>query len=154
MARCQSCGLLIGGAATFCPTCGALAAAPSASVLADPDPRTLRRIRRWALVSAAVVLVVVAAVAAYAAFSHGSAPLKPIASPASYRLAQFSQLRIGMSSAQVAGVLGTAGSATAAGGLAGSAPQFYLYLQNGDGQSLQLLFQNGLLSQKVACGLR
>ena len=36
--------------------------------------------------------------------------------------------------------------------LASTSPQFYDYYQNADGQSMQLFFQNGFLSQKVETG--
>jgi hypothetical protein len=58
-----------------------------------------------------------------------------------------------MTPARVAAVLQTTGRAYAASGLASSAPQFYVYVQNGDGESAQLFFQNGLLSEKVEGGL-
>ncbi len=59
-----------------------------------------------------------------------------------------------MTASQVVSVLKTGDAATARKSLASTSPQFYDYYQNADGRSVQLFFQNGLLSQKLECGLR
>jgi hypothetical protein len=142
----------VGEAATFCAICGA--AIPQAERQDDDLPLSRPRdIRRWAIIGAAVALLAVAGVATDASFASRRAALTPAAPPL-YRLTQFSHLQAGMTPARVAATLGTSGSAFAAAGAAASAPQFYVYLQNTEGQSLQLYFQNGVFSQGVPRGLQ
>lgn len=152
MARCQRCGLLVGETATFCATCGA--AIPRVEPQEDALPwRHPRDMRRWAIVATVVALLSVTGFTIHASFASGHPALKPAAPPL-YRLSQSSHLQAGMTPARVAATLGTTGSAYSSAGSAGSAPQFYIYLQNGDGQSVQLYFQNGRLSQEVPGGLQ
>jgi len=152
MSRCQRCGLLVGEAATFCSTCGAAIPRAEPHNVALPLPHA-RDARRWVIAGTVIALLSVVGLATHASLTSRRAALKPAAPPA-YRLGQYSHLQAGMTPARVAAALGTNGSAYAAAGPAGSAPQFYVYLQNADGQSVQLFFQNGLLSEEVTGGLQ
>jgi len=151
MSHCQCCGLLMGEAATFCPTCGAVVGSRDDIQPVGPTARRAHGLRRWALAGAVLALLAVAGVATYAAVLPRRAALQPIAPPL-HRLSQSGHLRAGMTPAQVGAALGTAGSAYVASGLASTAPQFYVYVQNSDGQSLRLFFQNGVFSQGVEGG--
>lgn len=152
MPRCQHCGLLIGETAAFCPTCGAVGAQRDDPQRIGPPSRRARHTRRWLLGGAVVALLSVAGLVTHVSFSSGRTALRP-AAPQVCRLTDSAHLRAGMTAARVAAVLGTTGSVYSPAGLPASAPQFYVYLQDQDGQSLQLLFQSGVFSQGVKGGL-
>ena len=156
MAQCRSCGLSLGETATFCATCGApVSAEPRLQVGAQSTPRSSRPARRWVFAGVlAAGLIVAVGIGLFTAFAphRQPAPISTGVTP-TYSLSQFDRLMTGMTAGQVASVLKT-GDATAQNSLASTSPQFYDYYQNADGQSMQLFFQNGLLSQKVECGLR
>jgi hypothetical protein len=142
----------VGDSATFCATCGAAIQRAERQDAQLPTRRP-RDTVRWAIVATVVALLSVAGFTIRASLASGHPALKPAAPPL-YRLNQSGHLQAGMTPAQVAAMLGTPGSAYSSAGSAGSAPQFYIYLQNADGQSVQLYFQNGRLSQEVPGGLQ
>ena len=156
MARCQTCGLSLSETATFCATCGAPVRAESRLQLgAQPTPRSSPPARRWVFAGVlAAGLIVVVGIGLFTALaSHRQPAPIPTGVTPTYSLSQFDRLRTGMTDSQVVSILKT-GDATAQNSLAITSPQFYDYYENADGQSMRLFFQNGLLSQKVECGLR
>ena len=157
MAQCQSCGLSLGETATYCATCGALVCVePPRQAEAEPTPRSSRSARRRGLAGVvAAGLIIATGIGLFWAFNRHRQPTpSPTRVTPSYSLSQFDRLRTGMTASQVVSILKTGDAAMARNSLASTSPQFYDYYQNADGQSMQLFFQNGLLSQKLECGLR
>lgn len=156
MAQCQSCGLSLGETATYCATCGALVrSAPRSLAEAEPTPRSSRSARRWGLAGVlAAGLIIAVAIGLFVPVNphRQPAPSQTKVTP-SYSASQFDRLRTGMTDVQAANILKTGDAAMAHNSLASTSPQFYDYYQNADGQSMQLFFQNGFLSQKVESGL-